>query len=210
MTSRSSGPHRDQLPSPRCFERVRTARLDLDAVVDGDLDEHYPLMSDPGVWAHFPSGRHTSRAQTAAAIQHSLGHWSRDGLGYWTARLREDIPGTDLRAGHVVGTGGCALRVGTSWWNLYYRFTPPAWGRGLAAELVTASLDAAHTVAPDRPVVAYLLEHNGESRGRAEASGLQLVWRGPDAGNPDPTAVRLIYADRPIEPHVLDRITAHS
>ncbi len=139
-----------------------------------------------------------------------MDHWVRDGLGYWTARLRDDLLGTALRAGDVVGTGGCALRVGTSWWNLYYRFTPAAWGTGLAAELVTAALDAAHAVDPDRPVIAYLLEHNAESRGRAERSGLTLVWRGPDAGNPDPDAVRLVYADRPIDPAVLDRITAHA
>jgi RimJ/RimL family protein N-acetyltransferase len=181
----------------------------LDAVVESDLDEHVALMSDPGTWAHLPSGRHTSREQTAAAIQHSLGHWARDGLGYWTARLRENLPGTSLRAGDMVGTGGCALRVGTAWWNLYYRFTPPAWGRGLAGELVTAALDAAHEVAPDRPVVAYLLEHNVESRRRAERSGLQLVWRGPDAGNPDPDAVRLVYADRQLDDALLAEVTAH-
>jgi RimJ/RimL family protein N-acetyltransferase len=141
------------------------------------------------------------------AIEHSLGHWARDGLGYWTARLREGLPG--LAAGSVVGTGGCALRVGTSWWNLYYRLTPPAWGLGLAAELATAAIDAAHTVDPDRPVIAYLLEHNARSRGRAEKAGLSLVWRGPDAGNPDPDAVRLVYADRPLTPELLDRVTAH-
>jgi hypothetical protein len=38
---------------------------------------------------------------------------------------------------------------------------------------------------------------------------LSLVWRGPDAGNPDPDAVRLVYADRPIGQELLDRITAH-
>jgi RimJ/RimL family protein N-acetyltransferase len=226
MTSRSSGPHRDQRQSPAPVERVSaqrreasgphtaahttTARLRLDAVVESDLDEHYPLMSDPGVWAHFPSGRHTSREQTAAAIQHSLGHWARDGLGYWTARLLVDLAGTPLRAGDVVGTGGCALRVGTTWWNLYYRFTPAAWGTGLAAELVTAAIDAAHALAPDRPVVAYLLEHNAQSRGRAEKAGLTFVWRGPDAGNPDPDAVRLVYADRPLSGDLLGRITAHT
>jgi RimJ/RimL family protein N-acetyltransferase len=166
-------------------------------------------MSDPGTWAHLPSGRHTSPEQTAAAIQHSLGHWARDGLGYWTARLRDDLAGTSLRAGDMVGTGGCALRVGTTWWNLYYRFTPPAWGKGLAAELVAAALDAAHTVAPERPVIAYLLEHNAESRGRAERSGLTLIWRGPDAGNPDPDAVRLVYADRPIDGDLLMRVIGH-
>jgi RimJ/RimL family protein N-acetyltransferase len=191
------------------FRRHQTARLQLDAVVAEDLDEHFALMSDPGVWAHLPSGRHTDRAQTATGIEHSVGHWARDGLGYWTARLRDDLPGTPLRAGAVVGTGGCALRVGTSWWNLYYRLTPPAWGRGLAAELVTAALDSARAVDPDRPVVAYLLEHNAESRGRAEKAGLSLVWRGPDAGNPDPAAVRLVYADRPLEDALLGQVTAH-
>ena len=140
-------------------------------------------------------------------IRHSAGHWERDGLGYWTARLRADLPGTSLRAGDVIGTGGCALRVGTSWWNLYYRLTPAAWGRGLAAELVDAALEAAHAVAPDRPVVAYLLEHNVQSRGRAERAGLTLVWRGPDAGNPDAAAVRLVYADRPASNDLLARIT---
>jgi RimJ/RimL family protein N-acetyltransferase len=94
------------------------------------------------------------------------------------------------------------------WWNLYYRLTPAAWGRGLAAELVDAALQAVRAVDPDRPVVAYLLEHNAESRGRAERSRLELVWRGPDAGNPDPAAVRLVYADRPLPGELLGRVTA--
>jgi RimJ/RimL family protein N-acetyltransferase len=130
------------------FRHVETPRLHLDAVVPDDLGEHFALMSDPGVWAHLPSGRHTEPARTLEGIRHSVGHWDRDGLGYWTARLREDLPGTELRAGAVVGTGGCALRIGTSWWNLYYRLTPAAWGLGLAAELVDA-----HSTqpAPSRP-----------------------------------------------------------
>ncbi|RBY93401.1 N-acetyltransferase [Blastococcus sp. TF02-8] len=147
----------------------------------------------------------TQRLQLDAVVPQ---HLARDGLGYWTARLRADLPDTDLRADDVVGTGGCALRVGTAWWNLYYRFTPPAWGTGLAAELVLAAIDAAHTVAPQRPVVAYLLEHNVESRGRAERSGLTQVWRGPDAGNSDPAAVRLVYADRPLSGGLLARVAA--
>ena len=190
------------------FRHLTTARLRLDAVVPADLDEHVALMSDPEVWRHLPSGRHTEPGQTMAGIEHSVGHWQRDGLGYWTARLLVDLAGTPLRAGDVVGTGGCALRVGTAWWNLYYRFTPAAWGHGLAAELVTAALDAARAVDPERPVIAYLLEHNAESRRLAEKAGLSLVWRGPDAGNPDPDAVRLVYADRPVSDELLGRLTA--
>jgi RimJ/RimL family protein N-acetyltransferase len=190
------------------FRHVTTARLRLDAVVPEDLDEHFALMSDPGSWKHLPSGRHTSPEQTRRGIEHSLGHWASHGLGYWTARLRDDLPDAGLPAGAVVGTGGCAVRAGDTWWNLYYRLTPSAWGLGLAAELVTAAMDAAHAVAPDRPVVAYLLEHNRESRGRAERAGLELLWRGPDVGNPDPDAVRLVYADRPLDDDLLDRVTS--
>ena len=92
-----------------------TPRLRLDAVVPGDLAELHALMSDPGVWAHLPSGVHTDPARTAEGIEHSTGHWARDGLGYWTARLRADLPDAGPAAGALVGTGGIALRVGTDW-----------------------------------------------------------------------------------------------
>ena len=133
--------------------------------------------------------------------------WTTDGLGYWVARLRSGEGGAEAARPPLLGTGGCARRHDAVW-NLYYRLTPPAWGHGLAAELVDAALDAARAVDPDRPVVAYLLEHNVASRVRAERAGLSLVWCGPDAGNPDPTAVRLVYADRPLPEDVLARVTS--
>ncbi len=51
---------------------------------------------------------------------------------------------------------------------------------------------------PGLPVIAYLLEHNHASAAVAKKVGLTLVDRGPDAGNPVPSAVRLIFADRPL------------
>ncbi|MBJ7453736.1 MAG: hypothetical protein JHC71_16875, partial [Blastococcus sp.] len=60
-----------------------------------------------------------------------------------------------------------------------------------------------------RPVVAVLLEHNERSRGLAERAGLRPCWRGPDAGNPDPAAVRLVYADRDLDATLLARIAEH-
>ena len=100
----------------------------------------------------------------------------------------------------MVGRGGCMVPDealgGRGWWNLYYRFDQRVLGRGYAVEMGRAALDAAHDVAPDRPVLAFLLEHNGASRRTAEKLGLRLVWRGPDDGNPDPDAVRLVFLDR--------------
>ena len=69
-------------------------------------------------------------------------------------------------------------------------------GRGYATEMGEAAIEAAHDVVPERPVLAYLLEHNHGSRRTAEKLGLQLVWRGPDPDNPDPDAVRLVFLDR--------------
>jgi hypothetical protein len=54
-----------------------------------------------------------------------------------------------------------------------------------------------------------LLEHNRASKAVAEKAGLQLVWRGPDAGNPDPSATRMVYADRDLMPDVLAKLLAH-
>jgi RimJ/RimL family protein N-acetyltransferase len=50
--------------------------------------------------------------------------------------------------------------------------------------------------------VAYLLENNRASAAVAEKLGLTLRHRGPDAGNPDPSAIRVVYADRPLPPEM--------
>ncbi len=114
--------------------------------------------------------------------------FERDGLAYWSVR--------DEAGGPVVGRGGCNGPDDGPWWNLYYRLDQRVVGRGYATEMGAVALQAAHDVDPARPVMAYLLEHNAGSRRTAEKLGLRLVWRGPDDGNPDPGAVRLVYLDR--------------
>ena len=83
-----------------------------------------------------------------------------------------------------------------AFWNLGYRFAPEAQGRGFATELASAAVEAARERRPELPVVAYLLENNPASAAVARKVGLALRHRGPDAGNPDPSAVRLVFADR--------------
>ena len=83
---------------------------------------------------------------------------------------------------------------------------PEVQGRGLATELAQAARAAALAVRPDLPVTALLLEHNLASKAVAEKLGLRLAWRGPDAGNPCPDAIRLVYADRELTPEVLGRM----
>ncbi|MFC6343145.1 hypothetical protein ACFP8W_14240, partial [Nocardioides hankookensis] len=75
-----------------------------------------------------------------------------------------------------------------------------------AAEVARRAIEAAHDVAPDRPVLAYLLESNVASRRTAERLGLREVWRGPDRDNPDPAAVRIVYLDRDPDDELTRRV----
>ena len=180
------------------WDVVLTERLRLSRPRPEDAEDVFAVHSDPATWEHLPSGRHTGLAQTLALLAHVEEGWRAVGLGSWVAREAD---------GTFVGTGGCDLRLGLVW-NLGYRLAPAAWGRGLAQEIVRAATTAARQVLPDVPVTAYLLEHNTRSKAAAERAGLHLQWRGPDAGNPDPQAVRLVYADRPLSRVVLREITA--
>jgi RimJ/RimL family protein N-acetyltransferase len=182
------------------LRHLTTDRLRLDAVTAADLDDMYALHADPAVWQHYPSGRHLAPERTASMIAKLELAWTEAGLGYWSARRLDD--------GAYVGIGGCALRE-SAWWNVYYRLRPAMHGHGYAAELVAAGRSAAAAARPDLPVIAYLVEHNRASKAVAERAGLELIWRGPDAGNPDPNAVRLIYADRPIEAELTAALAAH-
>jgi RimJ/RimL family protein N-acetyltransferase len=201
----------------RAWRHTRTARLLLDVAVEADVDDLHAIHADPGSWRHFPGGRHLERAQSAAMVGAGERQFAAHGLGYWSVREAAGPPGSpghdDADAARpVVGRGGCAVPVNDEglampWWNLYYRLAASVQGRGYATELGRHAIEAAHDVDPDRPVMAFLLEHNEASRRTAEAVGLHLVWRGPDRDNPDPGAVRLVYLDR--EPDaVLSRVLA--
>ena len=175
---------------------VTTERLVLTVPTEADLDGLHALHADPAVWEHLPSRRHVDRAQTVALVDRELVSWREHGLGSWVVRSVDDPTGP------LLGLAGCRWHVGPAW-NLGYRFARACWGRGLASEVVSAALVRAAAVAPDLPVVAYLVEHNTGSRRTAGRAGLMPVWRGPDVGNPDPAAVRLVMADRPVSGAVL-------
>lgn len=164
-----------------------TARLLLSRPTDSDVPALFAINSDPRVWSHFPALRHTEPSQTAALVRHWRASWDDEGLGAWTIRRRADD--------RVIGYGGCTVRDGVVW-NLGYRLAADEHGQGFATELARTAALEAHRVGPDRPVIAFLLEHNIASGRVAEKVGLTLVHRGADAGNPDASAVRLVYADR--------------
>ena len=173
---------------------ILTDRLSLRRPEPADVDTVFAVNADPRVWTHFPSLRPTDPAQIGMMIERWSRSWETHGLGSWVVRLRA--------SGEVIGNGGCTM-IGSDpedpaarLWNLGYRLC--ADHHGYATELAHAALAAAVGVAPEVPVIAFLVEHNRASAAVAEKAGLELVHRVPDAGNPDPSVMRLIYADRPL------------
>ena len=170
--------------------RVLTDRLDLRPPLESDLDGLFAITSDPRLWRHFPALRHTSPDQTLTRIHEWGTSWRESRLGTWAVRERGDE--------RIVGNGGCTLTRG-AFWNLGYRLSVDVHGKGYATELSREAIRRATELAPEVPVVAYLLEHNAASARVAQRVGLTLVHRAPDRGNPDPDAIRLVYADRPLD-----------
>ncbi|MFC4138711.1 MULTISPECIES: GNAT family N-acetyltransferase [unclassified Microbacterium] len=171
-----------------------TDRLILRRPTDADIDPVHEIFSDPRVWEHFPSLRHVERSTTAHMLTRWQERWDEVELASWIVRLRE--------TGEVIGTGGCTLLAGASSdadvWNLGYRISADHHRRGYATEVSRAGIAAARNLRPETPIIAFLVEHNTASAAVAEKVGLSLVHRAPDAGNPDPAVMRLIYADRPL------------
>lgn len=159
----------------------------LDVPTLEDVAAIHRIYRDPRVWTHLPSGRHDELGATELMVRGWMAGWERDGLSVWIVR--------DPGSGEVLGNAGCSVRQGV-FWNLGYRLAPQAHGRGIASRVSRYAVGEAQRSQPALPVVAYLLEHNLASARVAEKAGLTLQHRAPDAGNPDPAAIRLVYADR--------------
>lgn len=101
-------------------------------------------------------------------LERLVDEWRTAELSYWTV----------LRDGSVVGMAGVRPYdfEGSQAWNLYYRFTPDAWGAGLAREAAACAVDAASMVGTRRMVVARIRPDNTAAIKVAERVG--LVRRG--------------------------------
>lgn len=164
-----------------------------------DATEVHKIYSDPRVWTHLPSGRHDRIETTEEMVRAWTEGWERDGLSAWIVR--------DVSTGAVLGQVDCSVRR-NAFWNLGYRLAYEAHGRGIASRGSQRAVARAQDAEPALPVVAYLVEHNIASARVAEKVGLTLQHRGPDVGNPDSNAIRLVYGDRPLTEAQLRSATA--
>ena len=161
------------------------------------------IFREPATWTHLPAAR---PADDDSVRQYLAGHvrsWHESGLGWWFISVRQPPFGDE-----VIGIGGCALtRPDIQAWNLGYRLSPAVWGHGYATEVARAGLGAA-VILSELPVTARVLERNPASYRVLDKLGLRLVWQG-DVISDDPLTgglARRIYADRELEPGLLDQL----
>lgn len=131
------------------------------------------IQGDPATNRHNPAGP-TSADAAAAMLTSWQADWQTAGFGYWIARVaasRDEVAGIGgIRPTDVIEDGRRLL-------NLYYRFDPCWWGRGLATELGLAAIEQARELATAFLVTAIIHPDNRGSAAVARRCG--LVEDGP-------------------------------
>jgi RimJ/RimL family protein N-acetyltransferase len=140
-----------------------TTKLLLRAVTLDDLPTVMAIETDPRTNEHRPGGP-PSTEDVKEHLRAFVQVWEDHGVGYWVAEHEDE----------AVGLAG--LRPldfhGRSCWNLYYRFSPRVWGRGLATEAAREAVAVARAHEPVLPVVVRIRPSNKPAIGVAESAGL--------------------------------------
>ncbi|KPF69500.1 hypothetical protein IP84_05020 [beta proteobacterium AAP99] len=141
----------------------------LRPVEESDLPAMIAIHGNPATHTHNPAGT-PDAAACAASLNAWRAHWDAHGFGYWAAALHEDPHA-------VIGFGGVALKSirGLPSLNLYFRFAPEMWGRGLATELAGAALKAAFASLPHDVVYGITRPENLGSIRTLTRAGMERV-----------------------------------
>ncbi|MDU8357349.1 GNAT family N-acetyltransferase [Pseudomonas syringae group sp. J309-1] len=115
-----------------------TERLLLRPPRPYDLAAMFAIYSDPATNVFNPNGPMKELAQAQIFLNAWMRHWQEQGYGWWAVATRE-------APDEIIGFGGVALMkyLDVERVNLGYRFGVPAWGKGYATELASATLDYA-------------------------------------------------------------------
>ena len=141
---------------------IETARLHLRRFTHGDLDDLYPIFSDPEVLTFMKSGEPASRAETEYALSSIIKHWEQHGFGRWAV--------VDKETGKLIGYGGLRNLDGTP--ELVYLLARAYWGQGLATEIARAALKWGFEERHFERIVAVTRPNHAASRRVMEKVGM--------------------------------------
>lgn len=156
------------------FAAAATERLVLRRPHGADVGEVHRIHADPATNHFNPAGPNADLEQSREQLQAWLDHWTGYGFGYWAVEFHGSVIGfSGLR--HAEWRGRPIL-------NLYYRFGPESWGRGLASEAAKHAVAMGVEHFPRLPIVARTKRLNVASQRTAIAAGLT---RRPDLDGQD-------------------------
>lgn len=147
-------------------DELRTARLALRHPVASDLEAVLRIHQTPEAVSHNPSDAIEGQAGAGLLLQRWIDHWHRHAVGYWAVSWRGD-PSV---------FGFCGIKVMSLHdrpvANLFYRFDPCVWGRGVASEAASVVVEWALARSPALPVIARVRPDNVASARVATKAGL--------------------------------------
>lgn len=148
-------------------EELLSRRLSLRRPVAADVDAILEIHRDPDAVVHNPSDALETRSDAQRLFERWDGHWQRFGYGYWVVRRR----------GSAEPIGFCGLKTaefrGRTVLNLFYRFGPTAWGKGLASEAARLVVSWATNWLPGQRLIARVRPANIGSQRVAARAGLE-------------------------------------
>lgn len=150
----------------KAFEQVRTKNLLLRMPELGDVPAILSIEGDPKTNKFRPAGPMKDLSEAKETLERWRNNWATHGYGYWAVVLQSES--------EVIGIGGIRSELwkGREVLNLYYRFSPKAWGHGYARELAETAVKMAAELLPDLLLVARIRPVNIPSRKVAERVGL--------------------------------------
>jgi ribosomal-protein-alanine N-acetyltransferase len=167
-----------------------TARLRLRLPLLGDVDVVQRIHQDPAAVAHNPSDALADRDSAEDLLRRWRSRWQQDGVGYWMVTGRTD----------PTVLGFCGVRpmrlAGAPMLNLFYRFDPAAWGRGIATEAVTAVVGWVIRIRPDQRLVARIRPGNAGSARVAAKAGLVRAANLDTDGEDGPDQIWILPSDQ--------------
>ncbi len=166
----------------------RTARLVLRPPQGSDVDALFAIQGDANAMRYTFCA--ADRAATESFLHSHADRFDEDGYAQWTALL--------AGSGRIVGWGGLGKDPHAPHWGpeVAYFLDPAVWGRGLATEIVVATLVHAFVDVGLEEVGAFALPANAASVRVLEKCGFERVRFVPEFER-DQFVVRRARASRP-------------
>lgn len=170
---------------------LTTSRLLIRALSAQDADDLYRIYGDPQTNAFNPAGPYPSLEYARERLAQWINESAQYGYGNWAIALKESPQLT-------LGFAGITVRMldGVLTHNLGYRFSPQAWGQGIASEFCDFALRYAFTTLNLHEVTAVVRPSHIASQRVLEKSGMKAVATVKDVPGAPPSQVYRLTAQQ--------------